>query len=801
MSSHRPLVLDLSMGKQEVDSTGPPIGVVRMSVEQSYGGVGELLQETINGSGKEAWENIKAKIDYLYAKLDLALAPLEAETGFSREVRSRLKQGQKMLFKPNLVNIFSIHPQTHGPDGGSTACTEWPFVAALMRWFHDQMGFSYHQMALGEAASTMPAAAGYYSLLKGGGKAVTPEAVIEGKVEDFYGGWGFYFARKYLAERLAPGRTDDPMKGYEESVQGVYIPPGYALDKLMVYDLNRIFDDPSKGREVDVPDGVNYRSIALHKVIVGGDPDDPEDRKAYPGSILINVPKLKVHCFTLLTNVIKNLGIGLYPMQCAKEGGHHWDYSCPNVLFPGMKGKIPHQVWVPMLDTDTGLPRRDAAGSYMVEKTGGITATMVDIVQAVIHQDVLMIHVVDAIEAINLDHQGLVIGVKVPEGMVFAALDPVAADLLSARYMFSNVPLVQALQTDVDDGAGGRFPQAVPVPRLEGNQILTQIGFDCPLARDKTLLVAEQRGLGERRYHTVGHDAVTDCPIVSIQGHLGAVQNGNFVDLITQNLYFDVYKMPWDLQKTAFGYLEAVDRLTGSSLKKEFLDAFDEDGDGVVTYEEFGKKGVTGSMMWIGGETVSRIGSEPRPQPHASFRSIALITKYSNPMYNPDGHDVFKELMLGAVCVTALQMSQMEMESPDFFCAGLTWGQGKWPSFQLAQYAHLGLALYGRGFPNKIGYPSLYVTALFHADMTQNNGRFGGEMTDRPDLEGLRHYISQVASGEEKPLDFTLYVPGGYDNLGGIQLPHVEVTSDPALIFTAQFDGGKEIWPRERISS
>ena len=105
------------------------------------------------------------------------------------------------------------------------------------------------------------------------------------------------------------------------------LPPGRASDKLMVYDLNRIFDDPSKGREIEVPEGVNFKSITLHKAIVGGSTDDSKDISDYPGSILVNVPKFKVHSITLFTNVIKNLGIGLYPMQSAKKGNRQWDYS------------------------------------------------------------------------------------------------------------------------------------------------------------------------------------------------------------------------------------------------------------------------------------------------------------------------------------------------------------------------------------------------------------------------------------------------------------------------------------------
>ncbi|MCP4226843.1 MAG: DUF362 domain-containing protein, partial [Actinomycetia bacterium] len=168
-------------------------------------------------------------------------------------------------------------------------------------------GVSYHQMALGEAATSMPGIVHSLSRLNPEGRTVTTEAAMEGKVGGFYAGWGFYFARKYLAEALEPGASDDPMRGYEESLAGTYIPPGLVSDRLMLYDLNRLDDDPTKGRDLEVPDGINFDSIVLHKAVVGGDPNDAEDMKAYPGCILVNVPKLKVHNVTLLTSVIKNL--------------------------------------------------------------------------------------------------------------------------------------------------------------------------------------------------------------------------------------------------------------------------------------------------------------------------------------------------------------------------------------------------------------------------------------------------------------------------------------------------------------
>ena len=796
MSSNRQTSVNSPIGKRKTDSAGSPVGVARMDVGKSYAGIGELLQEYINNSDEVAWEKIKAKIDYTYGNLDLALAALETETSFSGEIKSRVEKGQKLLFKPNLVNLHNIDPETHGPGMGSTACTEWSFVAALMRWFHDKLGISYHQIALGEAASTMPSAAASYSMLNPEGKSVTTEAAIEGKCGDFYGGWGFYFARKYLSDSLEPGRTDDPMKGYEESAAGTYIPPGHVSDKLMVYDLNCIFDDTTKGRDVKVPDGVNFQSIILHKAVVGGDPEDPEDLDAYPGCVLVNVPKLKVHAITLFTNVIKNLGIGLYPMQAARAGDFEWEYSVPHTAVPGMKATIPHEVWVPEMDPETGFPKRDTAGKYVVKKTGGITATMIDIIKAVSSQGIFMFHVVDAIEAINLDHQGILPGTKEPEGMVFAGIDPVATDLLCARYMFSNVPLEEAEKVGLDDGTGGHFPQRVPTPSVEGNDIVTTMGYDCPLSRDICFENAEKAGLGQRRYYVVGHDAVTDCPLVSLEGHLGTVSQGTFSDLVTGMLYYDALEFPWDMQQTAFNYLAAVDKLAGSSFKREFLEAFDENGDGSVTYEELGKKGSFGAILRWAADVTSRMGTEQFGYLHGLFTTVARMLKSGEPSWNPDGHDLLKESNYGYACLAAYRMSQMELEAPDPFLPGLTWGKGKWPSFQLASYGYLGMRIYGDEFPSKITLRSLYGYAFHYADLTQNGGRYAGTggMRGQPDPEAVTRYVSAVLSGKGKPLDFTFYVPAGYDNVAGATVPNVEVTADPAKILTASFAGGKEIW-------
>lgn len=786
--------VDSPVGKRQVDAVGSPVGVVRMDVSQSYGGIGDLLQDFINNANPDAWATIKAKIDYTYQQLDLALMSLEQETGMSEEIRSRLDRGQKLFFKPNTVIPRVIEPLTHGTGPMATAATEWSFIAALMRWFHDKMGVRYHQMALGEAATAMSSMAAVFADLNPEGEQITTEAVLEGKAGNFYGGWGFYFARKYLAETAGVDEGDDPMSGYEESVSGTYIPPGQATDKLMVYDLNRIFDDGTKGREVEVPGGVNYEAITLHKVVIGGDPTDSADVEQYPGCILINVPKFKVHAITLFTNIIKNLGIGLYPMQYAKAGGHQWDYSIPHEPVPAMKAGIPHEVWIPELEAQTSLPRRDADGNYRVNKTGGINATMIDIIKATSNQDVFMVHIVDGIEAISVDHMGSAAGARVPEGMVFAGLDPVAADLLCARYMFSNVPIREAMEAGLEDGNGGYFPQAVPLAVLDDKQIVTRTGFDCPLSRDICFRNAEERGLGERRYYVVGHDAVTGSQLVSIDGHLGSVKEDVFSDLITGMLYFDMFKIPWDLQKTTFSYMDAIDQLTGTSVKSDFLTALDEDGDGILTYEEFGKKGAWSAILHASGNSISKSATEPYGFLKATLYTSTML-KCGDPMLNADGHDLFKEINTGATVGAALQMSQMEMEIPDLFIAGLTFGNGKWPSFKTAEMFRIGMQLFGASFPEKPALPSLYSSAVLYADLTQNEGRISGENLIDPDPTIIDKYVTDVLSGAQPPLDFTFYVPAGLDNLSGNPVPNVVATDDPAKILTVSFAGGREVWP------
>jgi len=102
--------------------------------------------------------------------------------------------------------------------------------------------------------------------------------------------------------------------------------------------------------------------------------------------------------------------------------------------------------------------------------------------------------------------------------------------------------------------------------------------------------------------------------------------------------------------------------------------------------------------------------------------------------------------------------------------------------------------LYGSQFPYKIRFPSLYALAFHYADLTQNQGRYSGRIRNHPDRDGINTYFSLVSSGQEKPLNFTIYIPPGYDKIAGSSALNVEVTTDPAKILTATFLGGKEMW-------
>ena len=787
------------LGETTLDNTGSAIGAARLDPALAYRTVPTLLKEVIDEGSEKAWAEIRSRIDYIHSGVSHAMEALDGETGFAREVKARVEHGQKLFFKPNIVAPGTIDQVTHGP-GNIGVCTPWEFVAALMRWFHDSLGISYHQMSIGEGGSAVSVVAGAATRLLGGRGVVTTQATMEGKCGDFYGGWGFYFARRYLADSHEPGHIDDPMSGYEESVSGICLPPGQAGDKLLVYDINKIDDDRSNGREVPVANGVNFQSILLHKVLVGGDPDDPQDCGDWPRCVLVNVAKLKTHNVELVTNAIKNLGIGLYPMEAnesTEAGKIRWKYASPDRPMPSLKTRIPHNRWVGQSDEKTGLPLRDRDGSYLVTRTGGIEATMADVIEAVRDQDIMMLHLVDAIEAANISHAGPDL-ISVPEGLVFASTDPVAVDVLSAGYLHSMLPLTEARKVRKEHGLRSDFIQKVPLPYVKGRSIVTGEGHDAPFSRCLTFRYSEDRGLGRQEYHVVGRDQWQGGTLASIQGHLGRVEGNVFSELLTRTMYFHAAKPLWDLQATCFAYVEANDVLTGSKYKQALLDAYDENGDGVIDYSEKGRGGGIGFLAH--GSRLFAAGLSQEELLRIRFLLAAVPLRLLKKEWNSDGHDLGRRTEVAGALLLAMRMSEMPVESPDPFFPGMTWGSGRWPSVQYAVHRHLCTRVYGPGFPGQFAtMVAPYGLAFRYADLKWNGSKWAGTVMPAfgfgaaaADDDAIGKYHAALEHGGE-PLPFVFYVPQGLGSTGNGQIPNVEETDDPGLIFTASFNDDEEV--------
>ena len=792
-ASAKPPTSVKNVGKLTQDVSGSPVAVVRMYPDRAYIGIPELLKEVIDESNVESWSKICEKIDYIYVNLDHIFKVLEKETTLKDKIGLEVKNGKTLLFKPNLVIPINIDPFTHGEGFANSVCTEWPLIAALMRWIHDKLDISYHQMALGEAATRTSVYAGLYNKSLDLERTITTEALIEGRSGDFYGGWGFYFVRRYLAETHQPSHDDDPMNGYEESVSGTYLPPGRAGNRLIVYDLNRVSDVKGKARTIPVPDGVNFKEITLHKVIVGGEPDNPEDVTDYPGCVLINVPRLKLHSTDLLTIALKSLGMGLYPMEAAENDNPKntkWKYSFPFDKIPGHKSELPHEIWAPKRDDETGLPMRNQKGDYIVTKTGGMSATQSDVIKATANQGVFMVHVVDAIQAVNISHTGS--GVKVPEGLIFASLDPVALDLLCARYCFKTVPMGEARELRKERGLRSDFLQRVPIPRVEGQNISNGEGFDSPLLRYNLYKYAESRGLGQEKYYVKGWDATRDLPLVSTQGHLGWFEDGEFYELITSEFYYNPGSMIWDLQKTVIAYLEANDLLTGSSYRKTLFDVFDENRDGIIKYDEKGKLGCSTPLQRLWGIHAHIQGTERYGFLRGPFISSGMM-KYGKKEWNAQGHDFRKDFQLSWTIALAYSMSRMQSEESDPYFPSMTWGNGKWPSLQYVSFLSTAMGIYGSGIPSAVSISSLYGLAFQYADKKLNQSRYTGDPGVNSDPEAVNRYIQAVREGADQ-LDFVVYVPKGFGTLDGKSLPNVVETDDPHKIFMARFDKGQEVW-------
>jgi hypothetical protein len=796
MPTSKAMIVESPIGRKSIDAEGAVIAGVRMDVQKAYAGVPLLLQKFINDSNADAWTEIKTKIDYIYDNLGYALVTLDNETGFASEVQKQIKGGKKLFFKPNLVSGGVISPISHGPGQGDTTCTEWPFVAAMMRWFHDKLNVEYSEMAIGDAASSNPTSATIYSQYYSKGRKITTQAIFEGRSGDFYGGYGFYFVRKYLAECHPTGHQDNPMNGYEESITGKYLPPGRAGNRLMVYDLNKI-NTPSKGRTVPVPQGANFKEVTLHKAILGGNPKDPKDMKDYPGCVLINTPKFKIHSQDLLTNAIKNLGIGLYPQEAPSDDhprGTHWKYSYPYNRNPALKAKVPHQTWWLEVDEKTMLPLRNKKGEYIIKKTKGFPGTQADVILAVQNQGIFMLHIVDAIEAINNSHTGAGMSIRVNEGFVWASLDCVALDTFCAGSVFNTIPMAEGKRLQKENNWPTEFIHIVPVAKIEGNNIVTGQDYDSPLFRYNLYKYCEERGVGQQKYHIIGWDITTNSPLASVEGHLGRIDGDRFEEIIEKELWHNPGSFLWDLQKTALTYLKAHDQLYGTELYRELMSYFDENGDEVLDYDEVGKKGQWGATTRSAAYASSLRADGKLGWLKGGFISRTFSLKCTRKEWNAGGHDFYASSRMAQLLTSAFQMSRAGAEVSDPLNPPATFGKGKWPGWKFVSYMSTNTAIYGMAFPRRVDLTGLYGTAFQYADKTQHSSAYTGNVPFMSNPDSITKYLSDVAEGKRQPLDFILFVPVGFGKMGTQTIPNIQETDDPKKILTAHFMNGKEKW-------
>ncbi len=691
---------------------GSLIGAVRVKPQSSYVGVPELLEKYIKEKDETAWGEIKEKIDYTYGALGHALWPVLRKDNYKDKILAEIKAGKKLFFKVNLINprvLELVGDGTPGTTTGVVACLDWALVAALMRFFHDELRIRYYQMAVGDAGTWMPA---YSAFLK-----CTPEALVEGTPygadAGYWAGWPFYFVRKYLSETTKQHNSkDDSQIGYLDSIKGTYVTPGQATiqGKLMVYDLNNAewFD---RGRRVPVPDGGdNHKEgIVIHKAIVG-DPDDPDN---YPGCVLVNPTILKVHSATILSAAMKNLGMGVWPMRAGHDDDpdtYDWMYSYPPDYPPGIKGGVPgweekgtwkghgvfHQRWYVVKANDEGMPLKITDIPNM-----GVDGSIVDMNLAIKGQVPYVLHVIDGVKVVDIAHTGIGGGVAREEGLVLASEDPVALDLLCARYMFKNVPR--------DPNSPHKFERTVPLPRYDeaSGAIVTDSGVDERVSRATLFDYAARRGLGKLSYYVKGRDETTtlSSPLVSKDGHFGKIEDGKLAEIMTDHLYFHMGGSLWDLQPGVLAYARATDQLSGSSYYEEFM-ALDENGNGIIDDSEKGKNGVAGCSLAVWSIEVNLMGKGEAN--HATFFRNSRWLKYADPAWNVGKVDSTRGIMTTACFAVALGLAtDKENEGQDPFFGipyGAVNGMPKWPSLQFARYNFEMFFIYNVMYPNAVEY-------------------------------------------------------------------------------------------------
>jgi len=176
------------------------------------------------------------------------------------------------------------------------------------------------------------------------------------------------------------------------------------------------------------------------------------------------------------------------------------------------------------------------------------------------------------------------------------------------------------------------------------------------------------------------------------------------------------------------------------------------------------------------------------------YQNANFALKYTNENWNPHGHNFSEEYLLVWIATIAYELSKSETISEDPFVPGMNWGNGMWPSWQLARWTLLSNNIYGAQLLDQVSLGSLYGMAFSYADKTGNDGLYTGSIDQtESNHSAINTYFEEVSNGADL-LDFILYVPIGLGSIGGVKIPNVEETDNLEKIFTAHFNRGQEIW-------
>ena len=125
------------------------------------------------------------------------------------------------------------------------------------------------------------------------------------------------------------------------------------------------------------------------------------------------------------------------------------------------------------------------------------------------------------------------------------------------------------------------------------------------------------------------------------------------------------------------------------------MDAFDENDDSIIDYDEKGRSGCETAQFSMLAYALNLQFADEFGALKDNFIESLFFIKYSNPDWNAHGHDFTREKVLLFKAARAFEMSKSEVATSDLFIPGMSWGKGIWPSWQTVTYMIFTDFIYG----------------------------------------------------------------------------------------------------------